>query len=97
MLTSLVSLLPASAQPYAKTITAAVVAALTVLVTSLPSAPSWLAILLAVLSAPAVFAVPNLDPKGEAQDESTQPPYMGKHADEYDGQGARISNPDHGA
>lgn len=74
MLTSLVSLLPVSAQPYAKTLTAALVSALTVLTTVLDDAPSWLPIVLAVLTAPVVFAVPNLDPAAKAQDESTMPP-----------------------
>ena len=74
MLTSLVSLLPTGAQPYAKTITAALVSILTVLAVTLEAAPSWLSVVLAVLSAPAVYAVPNLDPTAVAQDESTMPP-----------------------
>lgn len=74
MLTSLVSLLPSSTQPYAKTLTAALVSILTVLATTLEAAPAWLPIVLAILSAPAVYAVPNLDPSAVAQDESTMPP-----------------------
>lgn len=74
MLTSLVSLLPVSVQPYAKGITAALLAVLTVLSVTLPAAPDWVTIALAVLSAPAIYAMPNLDPRGEAQDESTMPP-----------------------
>ena len=77
MLNSIVSTLPAAWQPYAKTYAAALVTALTIIVASV-DAPKWLTIAVAVLSAPLVFATPNLDPKAEAQDESTMPPYAGE-------------------
>jgi hypothetical protein len=76
MLTSLVSTLPAKWQPYAKTYAAAIVTALTV-VASLTPLPDWLTVVVAVLSAPLVFAVPNLDPAARKQDESTMPPSAG--------------------
>src|SRR5690349_5398138 len=88
MLTSLVSTLPAKWQPYAKTYTAALLSAL-VTVSALVDLPEWLTVVLAVLTAPLVFAVPNLDPAARKQDESVQPPetYGGKHEATYhDGQ-----------
>jgi hypothetical protein len=74
MFESLVSLLPASAQPYAKTIVAAILSALGVLSSTLDEVPGWVPIVVALLSAPAIFAFPNLDPKAEKQAESVQPP-----------------------
>ena len=74
MLTSLVSVLPASWQPYAKTIAATILSALTT-VSALVDVPEWVTVVIAVLSAPVIFAVPNLDPKAEKQDESVQPPF----------------------
>lgn len=70
--------------PYAKAITAALVAALTCLGTALTdgtvTASDWVAVALALLTALyAVWAVPNADPTGEHQDESVQPP-EGRHA-----------------
>ncbi|MER7070983.1 hypothetical protein [Terrabacter sp. NPDC000476] len=87
MLDAIVSTLPAKAQPYAKTYAAVLLTALTVIAAAV-DAPKWLTILVAVLTAPLVFAVPNLDPRGRAQDESVQPPTT-----EFDGFGAPISNP----
>ena len=77
MLTSLVSVLPASWQPYAKTIAAAILSTLTT-VSALVDVPQWVTVVIAVLSAPVIFAVPNLDPKAAKQDESVQPPYAGE-------------------
>ena len=74
MLTSIVSTLPASWQPYAKAYAAALLSALTTLSAVLDAVPQWVTIVVALLSAPAVFAVPNLDPNAEKQDESVQPP-----------------------
>lgn len=74
MLTSLVSLLPASAQPYAKTIAAAILSALTTVSALVADVPQWVTVVVAVLSTPVVFAVPNLDPAARKQDESVQPP-----------------------
>ena len=62
VLESLVRLLPAKAQPYAKSLTATLMAVLTVLPTVL-DAPDWLTIVFAVLSAPLVYSVPNVDPE----------------------------------
>jgi hypothetical protein len=73
VLTSLVSTLPAKWQPYAKTYAAALVTGLAV-VASFTPLPDWLAVVLAVLTAPVVFAVPNLDPNARKQSESVQPP-----------------------
>lgn len=73
MLTSIVSTLPAKWQPYAKAYAAAIVSALTA-IAALTPLPEWLTIVVAVLSAPLVFATPNLDPAARAQDESVQPP-----------------------
>jgi len=74
VLTSVVGWLPVKWQPYAKTITAAVLALLTVLSTTVDGLPTWLTIAAAVLTAPVVFATPNLDPAAQKQDESVQPP-----------------------
>jgi hypothetical protein len=74
MFTSIVSTLPASWQPYAKAYTAALLSALTALSAVLDSVPQWVTLTIALLSAPAIFAVPNLDPQAEKQDESVQPP-----------------------
>ena len=89
MLTSLVSLLPASVQPYAKTVAASILSALTV-VASLTPLPEWLTIVIAVLSAPVIFAVPNLDPAARKQRESVQPP-----AASYSG-GSKVDGTYHG-
>ena len=74
VLNSVVGWLPVKWQPYAKTIAAAVLALLTVLSTTVDGLPTWLTIAAAVLTAPVVFATPNLDPAAQAQDESTMPP-----------------------
>jgi len=74
MLTSLVSLLPASAQPYAKTIAAAILSTLTTVSALVPNLPQWVTVVVAVLSTPIVFATPNLDPNARKQAESVQPP-----------------------
>jgi len=73
-LESIVDTLPAKAQPYAKTYAASVMAALTVISASVPDAPHWLTIVLAILGAPVVFGTPNKDPLAKKQDESVQPP-----------------------
>lgn len=73
VLNALVGLLPAKAQPYAKTLAATLMATLTILPT-VTDLPDWVSVVFAVLSAPVVFAVPNLDPLARKQDESTQPP-----------------------
>ena len=77
MLTSIVSTLPASWQPYAKAYAAALLSTLTTLA-AVTDVPQWITVAIALLSAPLVFATPNLDPKAEAQDESVQPPYAGE-------------------
>jgi len=74
VLTSVVGWLPAKWQPYAKTIAAAVLALLTVLSATVDGLPTWVTVVAAVLTAPVVFATPNLDPAAQAQDESTMPP-----------------------
>lgn len=73
MLESIVSTLPASWQPYAKTYAAALVSALTA-IAALTPLPEWVTIVVAVLTAPLVFGTPNLDPNAAKQDESVQPP-----------------------
>ena len=73
VLETLVGILPAKAQPYAKTLAATLMAALTILPTVTPL-PDWVSVVFAVLSAPVVFAIPNLDPLAQKQDESTMPP-----------------------
>lgn len=73
VLESIVGTLPAKAQPYAKTYAAAVVASLNAVVL-LVDVPDWVHVVIAVATAPVVFAVPNLDPKAAHQDESVQPP-----------------------
>ena len=77
MLTSIVSTLPASWQPYAKAYAAALLSALTTLA-AITDVPQWITVAIALLSAPLVFATPNLDPSAEKQDESVQPPYAGE-------------------
>jgi len=74
VLNSVVGWLPVKWQPYAKTIAAAVLALLTVLSTTVHGLPTWVTIAAAVLTAPVVFATPNLDPAAQKQDESVQPP-----------------------
>ena len=78
VLNSVVGWLPAKWQPYAKTIAAALLALLTILSTTVDGLPTWLTIAAAVLTAPVVFATPNLDPQAVAQDESTMPPESGE-------------------
>lgn len=73
-LDSIVSTLPAKAQPYAKTYAASLMAALTVVSAAIPESPHWLTIVLAILGAPVVYSVPNKDPLASKQDESVQPP-----------------------
>lgn len=73
VLDGIVSTLPAKAQPYAKTYAAILVAAVTT-ASALLDLPTWVTVALAIVNAPLVFAVPNLDPRARAQDESTQPP-----------------------
>jgi len=77
VLNSAVGWLPVKWQPYAKTIAAAVLALLTVLSTTVDGLPTWLTVAAAVLTAPVVFATPNLDPAAQKQDESVQPPEAG--------------------
>jgi hypothetical protein len=69
--------------PYSKAIVGAVVAALTTFVASIQGRPEienlgtvdWLIIIVsAVVAGLSVFAVPNKDPQGRHQDESTMPP-----------------------
>lgn len=91
MLTSLVSTLPASWQPYAKTYISALLSLLTVLSVALPAAPDWLPIAIAILSAPLVFATPNLDPRAAKQDESVQPPVTLLTRDDAAGPLSRVS------
>jgi hypothetical protein len=73
MLESIVSTLPATWQPYAKTYAAALVSALTA-IAALTPLPEWVTIVVAVLTAPLVFGTPNLVPAARKQDESVQPP-----------------------
>ena len=72
--------------PYAKALIGALVAGLGTLGAALTpdagglvsvNAGEWVAIVSALLvGLLAVFAVPNRDPEGEHQDESTQPPFV---------------------
>jgi hypothetical protein len=87
MLTSIVSTLPASWQPYAKSYAAALLSGLVTLSAVLDSVPQWVTIVVALLSAPAVFATPNLDPNAEKQNESVQPPEGGLAAGFSEGVG----------
>jgi hypothetical protein len=73
VLESVTGLLPAKAQPYAKTLAATLMAVLTILPV-VTEAPDWITVAVAILSAPVVFALPNLDPLAQKQDESVQPP-----------------------
>jgi hypothetical protein len=72
--------------PYAKSIVAALIAALASLQQALDadnhvSASEWVAVVMALLVAGgAVFAVPNRDPQAAHQDESVQPPEAGESA-----------------
>ena len=59
MFDSLVSLLPEKAQPYAKTIVAVLGVIVGAIVSSLDSVPAWLNVVVAVLTALGVYAVPN--------------------------------------
>ena len=59
MLDSLVSLLPVKVQPYAKTIVAVLGVVVGAVVSSLDSTPAWLNVVVAVLTALGVYAVPN--------------------------------------
>jgi ABC-type uncharacterized transport system permease subunit len=56
---SVVSLLPVKVQPYAKTIVAVLGVVVGAVVSSLDSVPSWLNVVVAVLTALGVYAVPN--------------------------------------
>jgi hypothetical protein len=67
--------------PYAKALIGALVAGLSSLYQALDGDPAlvtsqeWVAVVMATLAGlAAVFAIPNRDPEGEHQDESTQPP-----------------------
>lgn len=74
----------ASVQPYAKAVIAFITPGVTALVVasgdssaggSNITGPEWIGIFAAcILTAGAVYATPNRDPKGEKQDESVQPP-----------------------
>ena len=77
MLTSIVSTLPESWQPYAKSYAAALLSVLTTL-SAVVDVPQWVTVAIALLSAPLVYATPNLDPAAEKQDESTMPPSAGE-------------------
>lgn len=70
-------LLPASAQPYAKAIIAALGAICTSLLTTLPdnaTVQTVCPIISSLVTALGVLLVPNTDPTAEHQDESVQPP-----------------------
>lgn len=63
--------------PYMKSIVAILGAVLTAVVTQFPdneAVQQWGPIVSALLTALAVYAVPNADPAGTHQDESVQPP-----------------------
>ena len=75
----IVGFLPASLQPYAKTLVAALLAVGTI-VSVANDAPLWVTIAFAALSAPVVFGAPNLDPKAEKQEQSVMPPEAGEGA-----------------
>lgn len=63
--------------PYAKTIVAILGAVLTAVMTQFPDTEAvqqWGPIIAALLTAIGVYAIPNADPAGTHQDESTQPP-----------------------
>jgi len=74
VLNSIVGWLPARWQPYGKTIAAAILALLTIATTTVQGLPTWVTVVAAMLTAPVVFATPNLDPAAARQDESVQPP-----------------------
>lgn len=63
VLESMVRLLPESWQPKAKALAAIVMAALTILPT-VTAVPDWFTVVFAVLSAPVVWAVPNIELRG---------------------------------
>lgn len=63
--------------PYTKTVVAILGAVLTAVMTQFPDNPAvqqWGPIVSALLTALAVYAVPNKDPEGTHQDESVQDP-----------------------
>lgn len=63
--------------PYTKTVVAILGAVLTAVMTQFPdnaAVQQWGPIVSALLTALAVYAVPNKDPRAEHQDESVQPP-----------------------
>ena len=63
--------------PYAKAIVAVVGAVITALVQAFPDSPDvarWCAFASTILTALAVYLVPNKDPEATHQDESVQPP-----------------------
>jgi hypothetical protein len=68
-------------KPYAKAIVAVVGAIVTGLTQVFPDSPDvarWCAFVTSVLTVVAVYVVPNQDPTGTHQDESTQPPAAGE-------------------
>ena len=71
---AVVSLLPVSVRPYAKSVVAIIGIVLTVLVENLDPTPQWLSVVISVLIALGVYATPNKDPQAQHQDESVQPP-----------------------
>lgn len=73
VLEAITGTLPLKAQPYAKTYAAVLMTLLTT-ITVLTDAPDWLQIATALVTAPVVFGVPNLDPLAIKQQESVQPP-----------------------
>lgn len=70
--------------PYAKSLVAALVAGLGSLYQALDgdqvvTTQEWIAVAMTTLTAlGVVFAIPNRDPEGDHQDESTQPPSAGR-------------------
>lgn len=60
----IVSLLPAKARPYAKSVMALILSVGAVVAT-LAGAPAWVPLVLVVLNAPVVYGVPNEDYEGE--------------------------------
>ena len=91
ILETVVGTLPAKAQPYAKTYAAVLISGLAVLSASL-DLPAWVTIALAVANAPVVFAVPNLDPNAEKQDESVQPPAFETEPEGYIADGLTLDD-----
>lgn len=70
-------MLPDKIAPYAKAIVAILGAVVVAVMQAWPDDPGvqqWGGIVTSLLTAIAVYAVPNKDPEGEHQDESVQPP-----------------------